>query len=251
MLLLFYIEGSETMNLNGRASIRDCIIDEETLTEFIIHHKIIRMDILVRYITRLRGKSSMSSSFIAKYLQSPNAKGYEVVSIVTSEGMKRSAQSKDLSSLYLASDYDISSSLDKLKKERASRLIIQEIMDECNYTPIEIEYTNTDHIMGVFHFFESPKDIMKMMETKQNNSETVIKEFKKDSIFITPLNFPEESIQKLMESYSIRTLIIPINAGKNGKNYLKDDLTTLNVMYYDMEYKELLKNCAELEYYIT
>ena len=181
----------------------------------------------------------------------PNVKGYEVVSIVTSEGMKMSADGRNLSNLYLVSDYNISSSLDKLKKERASRLMVQEIMDECSYTPIEIEYANTDHIMGVFHFFENPKDIIKMMETDDSNSGDIIKKLKKDSVFIAPLNFPAESIQNLINNYSIENLIVPINASENGKKYLTDYLTTVNVMYYDMEYKELLKSNAELEYYIT
>ena len=46
-------------------------------------------------------------------------------------------------------------------------------------------------------------------------------------------------------------LMIPIDAEKNGKSYIKKSLEGLNLSFYDVNYKETLNNLHELHYYIT
>ncbi len=239
------------MNLNGRKSIRSCEVNKETLAEFIIHQRVIRMDVLVRYIQRLRGEESFSKAKIDRYLKNPNPKGYEVVHIVTEEGQQRSAHSTQLSSLYLVHDFDIKSSLDALRTEKVNRLLVQEIIDCGNYTPVEIEYINNHFLLGALHFFEDPEDVIEIANKTEVNKEYTKNNLKKESIFISTLNLPAESIKNLMEEYGIENLMIPIDAEKNGKSYIKKSLEGLNLSFYDVNYKETLNNLHELHYYIT
>lgn len=238
------------MNLNGRKSLRNCELNKETISEFIIYNKIIKADVLVRYLKRLR-KDIPINTAISKYLNSPNPKGYEVVQLLSEEGIHKSVNSSKTDGIYLVHEHDVTSSLNKTKEKRYDRLLIQEIMDEGNYTPIEIEYSNSHFLLGAFHFFENPEDIIEKANSTDVNKEYVKNTLKKESIYISTLNFPEQSIKRLVEEYGIENLMIPINASGNGQNYLKKSLEGLNIMFYDVEYKEILKNLYELHYYIT